>query len=51
MSPNQADSPLIAMHGVDKWYGDFHALKGVNLEVRRGEKIVLCGPRARASRR
>ncbi|UHC18883.1 amino acid ABC transporter ATP-binding protein [Methylobacterium currus] len=32
------------MHGVDKWYGDFHALKGVNLDVRRGEKIVLCGP-------
>ena len=36
--------PLITMAGVDKWYGDFHALKGVNLEVRRGEKIVLCGP-------
>jgi polar amino acid transport system ATP-binding protein len=33
--------PLIS---VDKWYGDFHALKGINLEVRRGEKIVLCGP-------
>jgi polar amino acid transport system ATP-binding protein len=38
------DAPLIAMSGVDKWYGGFHALKGVNLEVRRGEKIVLCGP-------
>jgi polar amino acid transport system ATP-binding protein len=35
---------LITMQGVDKWYGDFHALRGVNLEVRRGEKIVLCGP-------
>jgi polar amino acid transport system ATP-binding protein len=39
-----ATDPLITMAGVDKWYGDFHALKGVNLEVRRGEKIVLCGP-------
>nr|WP_280948434.1 amino acid ABC transporter ATP-binding protein [Methylobacterium tarhaniae] len=44
VSPNPATGPLIAMHGVDKWYGDFHALKGVTLEVRRGEKIVLCGP-------
>jgi polar amino acid transport system ATP-binding protein len=36
--------PLISMESVDKWYGDFHALKGINLQVRRGEKIVLCGP-------
>jgi polar amino acid transport system ATP-binding protein len=39
-----ATDPLIALSGVDKWYGDFHALKGVDLTVRRGEKIVLCGP-------
>ncbi len=41
--PERAD-PLITMEGVDKWYGEFHALRGVNIEVRRGEKIVLCGP-------
>ncbi|WP_156419529.1 amino acid ABC transporter ATP-binding protein [Aureimonas sp. AU12] len=35
---------LIRMEGVEKWYGSFHALKNVNLKVRRGEKIVLCGP-------
>jgi polar amino acid transport system ATP-binding protein len=35
---------LIVMEGVDKWFGSFHALKSVNLAVRRGEKIVLCGP-------
>ena len=35
---------LISMRAVDKWYGAFHALKGVDLDVRRGEKIVLCGP-------
>ena len=35
---------LISMQKVDKWYGEFHALKGIDLEVRRGEKIVLCGP-------
>jgi polar amino acid transport system ATP-binding protein len=35
---------LIRMENVEKWYGAFHALKNVNLTVRRGEKIVLCGP-------
>lgn len=38
-----ADS-LIEMRSVDKYYGKFHALRGVSLSVRRGEKIVLCGP-------
>src|SRR6185437_1392421 len=32
------------MRGVEKWYGGFQALKGIDLQVRRGEKIVLCGP-------
>jgi polar amino acid transport system ATP-binding protein len=36
--------PLILMENVDKWYGNYHALRDVNLTVRRGEKIVLCGP-------
>src|SRR6476660_10526720 len=39
-----AITPMIAMEGVDKWYGDFQALKDINLTVRAGEKIVLCGP-------
>lgn len=34
----------IQMENVEKWYGAFHALKNINLTVRRGEKIVLCGP-------
>jgi polar amino acid transport system ATP-binding protein len=44
--PHAADtqSPLLSMEGVDKWYGAFHALKNINLTVRKGEKIVLCGP-------
>jgi polar amino acid transport system ATP-binding protein len=41
---NATDDPLIRMENVDKWYGGFHALKSVNLTVRRGEKIVICGP-------
>jgi ABC-type polar amino acid transport system ATPase subunit len=34
----------ILIAGLDKWYGGFHALKQINLEVQRGEKIVVCGP-------
>ncbi|WP_460449125.1 amino acid ABC transporter ATP-binding protein [Alsobacter sp. SYSU BS001988] len=35
---------MIEMRKVDKWYGTFQALKGVDLTVTQGEKIVLCGP-------
>jgi len=34
----------IQMVGVNKWYGEFHVLRDVNLTVTRGEKIVICGP-------
>jgi general L-amino acid transport system ATP-binding protein len=30
--------------GLNKWYGAFHVLRDINLEVRRGERIVICGP-------
>jgi len=42
-SPND-QSTLISLDKVEKWYGSFHALKNINLSVRKGEKIVLCGP-------
>jgi general L-amino acid transport system ATP-binding protein len=29
---------------MDKYYGSFHALKGINLTVEKGERIVVCGP-------
>jgi general L-amino acid transport system ATP-binding protein len=29
---------------MNKWYGDFHVLKDINLRVMRGERIVVCGP-------
>ncbi|NKM53505.1 amino acid ABC transporter ATP-binding protein [Rhizobium anhuiense] len=32
------------MEAVDKYYGAFHALKSINLTVKQGEKVVLCGP-------
>ena len=36
--------PIIEMRGVDKWYGEFHVLRGIDFSVARGEKIVICGP-------
>ena len=35
---------MIRLEGVHKWYGQFHVLKDINLNVRQGERIVLCGP-------
>jgi len=34
----------VTMTGIEKYYGSFRALNGIDLEVRRGEKIVICGP-------
>jgi ABC-type phosphate transport system ATPase subunit len=35
---------LIVCRDVQKWYGDFHALKGISLSVKKGEVIVILGP-------
>jgi general L-amino acid transport system ATP-binding protein len=35
---------IIRLRGVNKWFGRFHALRDVDLEVGRGERIVICGP-------
>jgi polar amino acid transport system ATP-binding protein len=43
-STRSATQPMIAMQGVEKWFGSFQALSDINLSVRAGEKIVLCGP-------
>ena len=35
---------MIQLVGVNKWYDKFHVLKDINLEVAKGERIVVCGP-------
>ncbi|QID16425.1 amino acid ABC transporter ATP-binding protein [Nitrogeniibacter mangrovi] len=35
---------MIRLAGVNKWYDKFHVLKDINLEVTKGERIVVCGP-------
>jgi general L-amino acid transport system ATP-binding protein len=34
----------VALSGVQKWFGDFHVLRDISLEVAAREKIVICGP-------
>ena len=38
------EQPAVALKGVNKWYGQFHVLRDINLEVAKGERIVICGP-------
>ena len=35
---------IIELKNVNKWFGDFQVLKGINLEVKPKQKIVVCGP-------
>ena len=44
MADKTATQPIIIARDVHKWYGHFEALKGVNIEVRKGEVIVIFGP-------
>ena len=38
------DAPIIEIIDMHKWFGDFHVLQDINLQVARGERIVICGP-------
>ena len=35
---------MIEMKNVHKWFGELHVLNDINLEINKGEKIVICGP-------
>jgi polar amino acid transport system ATP-binding protein len=42
--PAGSTGPVVQMTGVNKWYGSFHALRDIDLEVMPGERVVICGP-------
>src|SRR5437870_9278147 len=45
IKPTQLKTPMaVEITGVNKWYGDFHVLRDINLKVMGGERIVICGP-------
>ncbi|WP_305814510.1 amino acid ABC transporter ATP-binding protein [Photobacterium leiognathi] len=39
-----AKDEIITFNHVNKWYGDFHALKDIDLIIHKGERLVICGP-------
>jgi len=39
-----ASDQIIHLAGVNKWFGSFHVLKDIDLDVARGERIVIAGP-------
>lgn len=43
-SSSPSSSPIIHAEGLNKWYGDYHALREIHLEVAERERIVVCGP-------
>ena len=44
MTTENNASNIIEISELNKWYGDFHALKNINMNVKEGEIIVVCGP-------
>ncbi|MBG9390282.1 amino acid ABC transporter ATP-binding protein [Caenimonas aquaedulcis] len=42
--PAASTEPIIRVEGVEKWYGKFKVLTGIDLQVAAGERIVICGP-------
>jgi general L-amino acid transport system ATP-binding protein len=42
--PPTSDAPIIILRGVHKWFGQFHVLRDLNLDVWKGQKVVVCGP-------
>jgi ABC-type polar amino acid transport system ATPase subunit len=44
--PATADTaaPIARLQGINKWYGHYHALRDIDLQVAPGERIVVCGP-------
>ena len=41
---NPPTDPIIRFDQVNKWFGDFHVLRDIDLDVATGERIVICGP-------
>ena len=43
-APAASEVAAVQMIAVNKWFGEFHVLRDINLTVGQGEKIVICGP-------
>ncbi len=43
-SPHSDAEPLVSLQDVNKWFGDLHVLQDINLDIARGEVVVVIGP-------
>ena len=43
-SNEEQAASLIDIRGLNKWYGQFHVLRDIDLQIHKGEKVVICGP-------
>jgi general L-amino acid transport system ATP-binding protein len=41
---DRGSQPIIRLERVEKWFGSFQALRGIDLDVQPGERVVVCGP-------
>jgi general L-amino acid transport system ATP-binding protein len=44
VATTRSDEIIVDLQRVNKWYGEFHVLKDIDLTVRKGERYVVCGP-------
>lgn len=44
MDINENSAPAIRMRNMDKFYGRYHGLKSISLDIAKGERIVVCDP-------
>ncbi len=44
VAPTRSDEIIVDLQRVNKWFGDFHVLKDIDLTVHKGERYVVCGP-------
>ena len=44
MNPQSDQGPAVRAQSLNKWFGEFQALRNVDLEVQSGERIIICGP-------
>jgi general L-amino acid transport system ATP-binding protein len=44
LAQTEPDRSIVQMSGINKWYGAYHALRDVDLQVAAGERVVICGP-------
>jgi ABC-type polar amino acid transport system ATPase subunit len=43
-SATDINAAVVQMKGINKWYGAYHALRDIDLDVASGERVVICGP-------